>query len=231
MMSLLKSPHGNLDELEATHSLEEVKAMARERGISPAGTKHKIATRLFGRGRPPLALPQVSSEYSWHFLQNQPYGLSMWDIALINGVSTVVFMARERKAELLKLPLHPDAMWKALSFGMEINGHKVMPVVVMIFFVPLQTIYEVYFNFYGETGEQVREAFRLLGKQTTNYLIFHDRGEEPIRKFGFDNSMDEFFRGHYGMINALPEWSDADFNEAKRQLMAKYTGDQLWKLK
>lgn len=38
---------GNIGEFEATHSLEEVKAMARERGISTHGTKREIATRLF----------------------------------------------------------------------------------------------------------------------------------------------------------------------------------------
>jgi hypothetical protein len=178
-----------------------------------------------------VRLPQVvpqTSEYSWQFLERQPYGLAIWDIALIDGVSTVVFMARERKAELIRVQQNPDAIWKALSFGMDVNGHRVMPVLVMILFVPLQTIYEIYFNFYGETGEEVQKAFKLLGSQKNNYLFFHDRGVEPVRKFGFPNSLDQFFRGHYGMIKAVTEWSDDDFNEAKRRLMDQYTGDQLW---
>lgn len=187
----------------------------------------------YSRGRPSQILPQTmpKDQYSWQYLEQLPYGMSMWDTALVNGESTVVFMAREPRAGLLQLQEHPDAIWKALSFAMEINGRKVMPVVVMIFFVPFQTIYEIYFNFYGETGKYVQEAFRLLGKQPVNYLFFHDRGPEPVRKFGFFNNLDQFFRGHYGMIKAMPEWSDADFNEAKRRLMEQYSGEQLWRMK
>lgn len=173
---------------------------------------------------------QTEYDFSWQFLQLQPYGLAVWDMALIDGVRTVIFMAREPKADMLQIQDKPDAIWKALSFGMDINGRKVMPVVVMILFVPLQTIYEVYFNFYGETGEAVQEAFQLLGKQPNNYLFFHDKGPEPVRKFGFANNLDEFFRGHYGMIKAVPAWSDADFNEAKRRLMNQYSGEEMWRL-
>lgn len=37
---------GRLEDLEATHSLKEVKEMARQKGISPTGTKHEIIVRL-----------------------------------------------------------------------------------------------------------------------------------------------------------------------------------------
>jgi len=37
---------GKYDEFEATHSLEEIKRMARTLGISPDGTKRDIITRL-----------------------------------------------------------------------------------------------------------------------------------------------------------------------------------------
>lgn len=189
---------------------------------------------LYSRGRPPATLPQTvgRDEYSWQLLQKQPYGLAIWDLALVEGVSTVVFLAREPRKEVLQFQQKPDAIWKALSFAFDdINGHRVMPVVIMIFFIPLQTIYEIYFNFYGETGKYVQEAFRLLGQQTTNYLFFHDRGPEPVRKIGFDNNLIDFFHGHYGMMKAMPEWSDADFEEAKRRLMTQYTGQQLWGMK
>jgi len=184
------------------------------------------------RGRVPLVFPQTvpKDEYSWKYLQKLPYGLALWDIALVNGESTVVFMAREPRAQLLQLPQHPQAIWKGLSLGAEVNGRRVMPVVVMIHFIPLETIYEIWFNFYGETAEYVQEAFRLLGQQPNNYLFFHDRGPEPVRKTGFPNTLDTFFHGHYGMIKVMPEWSDEEFNEAKRQLMDKYSGRQLWSM-
>lgn len=181
--------------------------------------------------RAPLFVPQTTPEFTWQFLQQQPYGLAVWDIALVEGVRTLVFMAREPGADLVSLPKRLDAHWKAISLGIEIQGHRVMPIIVMIHFVPLQTIYEVWFNFYGEAGEAVQEAFRLLAQQEDIYLFFHDRGEEPVRKIGFTNNLKAFFRGTYGMLKAMPEWSDADFDEAKRQLMEQYTCDQLWRTK
>lgn len=181
--------------------------------------------------RAPLFVPQTTPELSWQFLEQQPYGLAVWDIALVEGVRTIVFMAREPRADLEHLPKRLDAHWKAISLGMEIQGHRVMPIIVMIHFVALQTIYEVWFNFYGEAGEHVQEAFRLLAEQETIYLFFHDQGPEPVRKIGFDNSMRQFFRGHYGMLKAMPEWSDADFNAAKDRLMKQYSCDDLWGMK
>lgn len=47
---------GNIDEFEATHSLEDLRRMAGERGISPAGTKREIITRL-------LASPEDLGRY------------------------------------------------------------------------------------------------------------------------------------------------------------------------
>lgn len=237
MTNSSRTPPGRLDEFEATHSLKQIKAMARERGVSTHGTKREIAARLStipSRGRVAQTVPQTmpgGEEYAWQNLERQPYGLAIWDIPLVEGELTVVFMAREPRAQLLKLPQRTNANWKALSVGTEIRGRRVLPVIVMIHFIPLATIYEVWFNFYGETGWYVQEAFTLLGQQPNNYLFFHDRGPEPVRKIGFPNTMDSFFRGHYGMIKAMPEWSDEDFNEAKRQLMEEYTGDQLWRMK
>jgi hypothetical protein len=43
-----KSP-GSIDEFEATHSLEEVKRLAREQGISPTGSKREIITVLLAQ--------------------------------------------------------------------------------------------------------------------------------------------------------------------------------------
>lgn len=45
-MSNSKTVSGSLEDFEATHSLEDTKKMARERGVSTYGTKREIATRL-----------------------------------------------------------------------------------------------------------------------------------------------------------------------------------------
>jgi hypothetical protein len=176
--------------------------------------------------------PQIfpRKEYMWQSLQREPYGTAVWETVLIEGDKTVIVMAREAKADLAGLPYKADAVWKGLSFVVEVNGHNVMPVVVMVLFVPLQTIYEVWFNFYGELGEEVQEAFRLLGEQPNLYIFFHDKGPEAVRKFGFGNSLAQFFHGHYGMISAAPAWNDNDFNEAKRRVMSAYTGEEMFSL-
>jgi hypothetical protein len=46
MMSTSKELSGKISEFEAAHSLEEVKKMARGRGVSTAGTKREIITNL-----------------------------------------------------------------------------------------------------------------------------------------------------------------------------------------
>ena len=173
---------------------------------------------------------QSIEEYSWQFLERVPYGLAIWDIALVDGARTVIFMARERRADVAPLPERVQVLWKAGSIGMEIAGRRIMPVIVMADFRPLMTIYEIWFNFYGEAGPFIQEAFLLLGKQNYLYLFFHDCGPTPIRKFAFPNEMKHFFRGHYGMLKALPEWNDRDFNEAKRRLQDRYGGEELWNI-
>jgi len=49
MMSTSKELFG---EFEATHSLEEIKQMARERGISPTGSKREIIALLLAEPVP-----------------------------------------------------------------------------------------------------------------------------------------------------------------------------------
>jgi hypothetical protein len=181
---------------------------------------------------PPVAamtVPQtIGGGYSWQALEQLPYGFAIYETALVNNVRTVVFMARESRADIEAISGRMNAYWKAISLGMDIKGTRVMPVVVMIYFIPLETIYEVWFNFYGVEGQLVQESFQLLGQQDTIYLMFHDRGPEPIRKIGFNNNLASFFHGHYGMLKAMPAWSDDDFMEAKRRLMEQYSGEGLW---
>ncbi len=172
----------------------------------------------------------VAEQYSWQFLERVPYGLAIWDVALVAGARAVVFMAREHRADVAPLPERVRVLWKAGSIGMEIAGRRIMPVIVMADFRPLTTIYEIWFNFYGETGPFVQEAFLLLGKQDYLYLFFHDYGPTPIRKFAFPNDIRHFFRGHHGILKALPEWNDRDFNEAKRRLQDRYGVAQLWNI-
>ncbi len=173
---------------------------------------------------------QSVEEYSWQFLERVPYGLALWDIALVAGARAVVFMAREPRADVQVLPERVQVRWKAGGIGMEIAGRRIMPVVLLIDFRPLATIYEIWFNFYGEAGAFVQEAFQLLGEQDLLYIFFHDRGPTPVRKFGFPNDIRYFFRGHYGMLKALPAWTDRDFNQAKDHLQSKYGVEQLWNI-
>ena len=39
-------PSGSIDDFEATHSLEEIKQLAVNKGVSPTGTKHEIVTHI-----------------------------------------------------------------------------------------------------------------------------------------------------------------------------------------
>jgi len=191
---------------------------------------------LYGQHKPrpagietlPMAVPE--DMYSWQYLETLPYGLCIWDIARFNGATGVVFMVRESTADIQDLPRSPDAYWKLVSLGTTIDGRRVMPVVALINFLPLHSIYEVWFNFYGEAGKETQGAFQLLAQQSHLMLFFHDRGPEPLAKFAFPNNLAHFFRGHYGMIKAIPEWSDSDFNEAKRRLIHQYSVADLWRL-
>jgi len=47
MMPTSTTSYGSLSDFEATHSLEQVKKLANEKGLLTHGTKHEIAVRLF----------------------------------------------------------------------------------------------------------------------------------------------------------------------------------------
>lgn len=228
-----------LDDLEQKHSLYKAKEMARGKGLSTSGTKRDILTRLFvhhaehwtpeGVSRV-VRVPQTE-KYSWQHLIEHPYGMAMWDVAMINGVEQVVYMAREPRKDVEALPDRVDVHWKATSMGMEIGETRVLPVVVMCYFIPLQTIYEVWFNFYGDNWLFRQHAIELLGKQEKLLILFLDQGPKPVRTIGFFNDMAYFFRGHYKMLKEMPAWTDHDFDEAKRRLMERYTADDIWRMK
>jgi hypothetical protein len=62
MMSTSKTLSGEIDEFEATHSLEEVRRLAREKGISTAGTKREIAVRLLQQTLAEITGPPTGKE-------------------------------------------------------------------------------------------------------------------------------------------------------------------------
>jgi|GEM_PF-1965743 len=179
----------------------------------------------------PMTMDMSGSTYSWQYLLGRPYGTSVWDIMLVNGQPFVTFMAREETSVVKKLPDPLDVYWKAISMGMVVNNRKVMPVIVMADVLPLDSMYEVWFNFYGEAQDIVQEAFALLAQQSHLFLFFLDKTPEPVRKIAFPNSIAHFFRGHQGMLKALPPWNDDDYDEAKRRIMRDYSPDQLWSLR
>lgn len=167
-------------------------------------------------------------EYSWQHLVRRPYGSTMWDIANIDGNDVVIFMIKERAADIEPLPQGVDVHWKAGGIGMHVAGWKVMPVVVMMDFAPLQSIYETWFNFYGESGDIVREAFTALGRQDRLYVLFFDTGPNPVRGFGFTNHIGHLFRGMHGICRALTPWDDNLFNLAKHKLQSERGVQELW---
>lgn len=62
MMSRSKSLHGSLEEFEATHSLEEVRELAADKGCSTYGTKHEIAVRLLQQTLAEITKPPTGKE-------------------------------------------------------------------------------------------------------------------------------------------------------------------------
>ncbi|MGQ9545933.1 MAG: hypothetical protein ACUVTR_02040 [Dehalococcoidia bacterium] len=64
-MTYSQKLRGTVDEFEATHSLEEVKEMARERGVSPTGPKREIISRIFKQTELPLAKEGVYHVPGW----------------------------------------------------------------------------------------------------------------------------------------------------------------------
>lgn len=166
--------------------------------------------------------------YPWQYLEQQPYGRAIWDIAEVQGTDAVIFLIRESRADVTPLPEAVDVYWKAGGVGMKVAGWRVMPVVIMIKFLSLGTMYEMWFNFYGEAGPTVQKAFTLLGKQDRLYIILFDTGPIPVRSFGFPNNIQHFFRGQYGMIKAITPWDDNLFNLAKLKLQSERGVQELW---
>lgn len=68
-MSNSKNVSGSTDDFEATHSLEDLKRMAREQGVSPSGSKGNIAVRLLQKG---AAVPMID-QYDIKVLQRWLY--------------------------------------------------------------------------------------------------------------------------------------------------------------
>jgi len=159
-------------------------------------------------------------ELSWEYLVRQPYGICLWDIPLIRGKREVLFMAREREVDVKDLPEKVRCGFKAGLLGMG----RVFPVIVLIDFIPLKTIYEVYFNFCRPEGT---EAITLLGSQPNLYLAFYDTGPEPVRVFGFVNDIANYFKLVYLKLKGLPCWTDDEFDRAKEWLMGSYTVEDL----
>jgi len=159
-------------------------------------------------------------ELSWEFLVRQPYGICLWDIPLIRGKREVVFMAHEREADVKDLREPVPCGFKAGLLGMG----RVFPVIVLIDFIPLRTVYEVYFNFSRPEGS---EAIILLGRQPKLYLAFYDTGPEPVRMFGFANDVANFFRLVHLKLKGLPSWTDDEFDKAKAWIMDSYTVEEL----
>jgi len=233
------------NDLEANHSLKELQAMAREKGVSPSGTKRSIAKRLAVAGgiqedlrtedktirSIPMTMGMPEEIYSWEYLIRQPYGAMVWDIVLIHGHKYVAFMAREPRWEVQRLPDPVDVHWRGLSLGIEFKGgRRVMAMVLLAHVLPLGSRYEIWFNFYGEGQVETQEAIYMLSHQSHLFLFFIDDGPVPARTLTFPNSVDYFFRGHYGMLQAMPEWTDDDFNRAKAHLQRKYSVMDLWRM-
>lgn len=253
-----------VSDMEARHSLKELQAMARQRGLSAGGSKRVIAKRLvtaagkeeehvdkalrgFEKTRQkerekelqadiqrifsvPMTMDMSGYVSLPEYLLTKPYGTILWDTMIINGQPCVGFIAREEASVVRTLSEPLAVYWKAISMGMIVNTRKVMPVILMADVIALATTYETWFNFYGETQDIVQEAFDLLGRQSHLFLFFIDKTIEPIRKVAFPNEIAHFFRGHQGILRALPPWIDDDYDEAKRRIMRDYSIEQLWKM-
>jgi hypothetical protein len=178
---------------------------------------------------PQTAMPDKSAPAN---LLKQDYGACLWDTVLIEGQPMTAWLAREVTGDVLHLPDRADALWKIVSFGMERpGGRRVMPIIVLIYFIPLQRIYETWFNFYGVDGEIVREALSFLQFQPILPLLFLDRVPEPVRKFGFSNSLATNLKGIYGMCSAVAPWTDEDFDAVKEAIQNKLSPEDLMALK
>jgi len=159
-------------------------------------------------------------ELSWEFLVRQPYGTCLWDIPLVRGRREVVFMARESEATVKELREPVPCRFKSGLLGMG----RVFPVIVLMNFIPLGTIYEVYFNYCSPEGS---EAVALLGHQPTLYLAFYNTGPQPVRIFSFTNPVAGYFKLVYLKLKGLPCWTDEEFDKAKARIMQTYSVEDL----
>jgi hypothetical protein len=66
MTNSSRTPSGSIDDFEATHSLEQVKQLAVDKGVSTAGTKHEITTRIFKDKPKLLSPPKIADEAVYH---------------------------------------------------------------------------------------------------------------------------------------------------------------------
>jgi len=201
----------------------------KKRAAPMTATEGDIQTATHQIGSVPMTMGQPDEMYSWQYLLANPYGAMMWDIVLINGHKYVAFLAREPQEEVARMKEPIDVHWKGLSIGIEFkDGRRVLPLIILANVLPLGSVYEVWFNFYGEGQVETQEAIHMLSHQSHLFLFFLDRSPEPVRKIVFPNSVDYFFRGHYGMLESMPEWTDGDFNSAKAHLQRKYSVRDLW---
>jgi len=154
-------------------------------------------------------------EYSWEWLEQQPYSVGLWDVATIDKERRIVFMAREPREDVEPLPKKVIAHWKA---GL-LPHKKVLVLVVMCHFIPLNAIYEFWFNY---IHDEVKEAVDLLSRQGLLYLNFHEVGPTPVRTFAFHNGMRFDFVLLGKKLKEVAPWMDAEFEEAKAAIQAKY---------
>lgn len=171
-------------------------------------------------------------EYAWQYLVEQEYGRALWGMAKMNGEEVVAILAHETTDDVLGLPEDCKAPWRAGSFRLKLAGQhqKVVPVVLMAKFEPLETFYEVWFNVYADKEWPEREAFTALSKQTFLPLLFFDRGPSPVREFYYVNTLRRFFSSQYHLLRLLPPWTDNDFKRAKEQIEEQYSSERMWEV-
>lgn len=184
-------------------------------------------------GTPSTVVPQTLpiEPQAWQRLVKMEYGACMWDTVMIEGIPMVAWLVREAARDVQHLPDKVDALWKVVAIGMDVMGYRVMPIITLIHFLPLDVIYETWFNFYGVDGPIVQEALGMLQFQLMLPLLFLDHGPVPVRKFGFTNNMTTNLKGIYGMISSVPAWTDEAFDTAKIRIEERYTSEDLLAMK
>jgi len=160
-------------------------------------------------------------KYIWQFLEQMPYYTGAWDLALVKGERRVVFLLRIPREEAAPLPEKILVHWKA---GI-LTYKKVYVFLVMANVIPLRLIAEFWFNY---IRPDAKEAVSLLATQPYLYLLFHDVGPTPVRRFAFPNDMKFDIVIMDKMLKEARPWTDAEFDEAKADIQATYSIEQLW---